>query len=61
MIHSRSMKDAECKALNCLDARFGSAVSAVGDIDLDGYQGRLIRYRFCVQVVLCVVLMDSAK
>jgi len=42
VIYSRSMKDAECTRLNCHDARFGFAVSAVGDVDLDGYQGTLI-------------------
>jgi len=42
VIYSRSMKDAECASLNCHDARFGFAVSAVGDVDLDGYQGRLM-------------------
>jgi len=36
------MKDAECAALNCHDARFGFAVAAIGDVDLDGFQGRLI-------------------
>jgi len=33
------MKDAECEILNCHDARFGFAVSAIGDVDLDGYEG----------------------
>jgi len=37
------MKEAECSQLNCHDARFGSAVSAIGDVDLDGYQGRLMQ------------------
>ena len=39
VIYSRKMKDAECEQLNCHDARFGFAVSAVGDVDRDGYQG----------------------
>jgi len=39
VIYSRKMKDAECEILNCHDARFGFAVSAIGDVDLDGYEG----------------------
>lgn len=39
VIYSRKMKDAECEQLNCHDARFGFAVSAVGDVDRDGYRG----------------------
>jgi len=39
VIYSRKMKDAECEQLNCHDARFGFAVSTIGDVDLDGYQG----------------------
>ena len=41
VIYSRTMKDAECARLNCHDARFGLAVSSIGDVDLDGYQGQL--------------------
>jgi len=41
VMYSRSMKDAECESLSCYDARFGFAVSAVGDVDRDGYQGQL--------------------
>jgi len=33
------MKEQECIQLNCHDARFGLAMTSVGDIDRDGYQG----------------------
>ena len=33
------MKDQECIQLDCQNARFGFALSAIGDVDLDGFQG----------------------
>jgi len=55
VIYSRSMKGAECATLNCHDARFGFAVSAIGDVDLDGYQGWLTVIQIPFQMVLCVL------
>jgi len=35
------MRDDECAQLNCHNAWFGLALATPGDIDQDGYQGRL--------------------
>ena len=39
VIESRKMKESECKALDCTNARFGASLANIGDIDLDGFQG----------------------
>ena len=39
-ITNRKMKDMECTELNCLNARFGFALSRIGDINRDGYDGK---------------------
>jgi len=36
-ITSRPMKEADCVQLDCFNARFGSTVASIGDIDKDGY------------------------
>lgn len=33
------MKDHECTELDCHNARFGSALAAIGDLDRDGFDG----------------------
>jgi len=40
-ILSRKIRDADCDELNCRAAWFGFALSAAGDLDQDGYQGKL--------------------
>jgi len=40
-ITSRSMSSAECDSLRCQDARFGYALTNIGDLDRDGYPGKL--------------------
>ena len=40
VIESRMMKKTECKQLDCTNARFGAALTNIGDIDLDGFQGK---------------------
>jgi len=39
------MSPAECDALNCEHARFGYALTNVGDLDKDGYPGQCITSR----------------
>jgi len=39
-INSRTMSSSECEHLQCEHARFGYAVSNVGDLDRDGFPGQ---------------------
>ena len=41
-ITSRTMSPAECEQLNCVDARFGFSLTALGDVDKDGFNGMSI-------------------
>jgi len=44
-IYSRKMKEMECKALDCHNARFGFALANAQDIDGDGYVGMISHLR----------------
>jgi len=41
-IISRRMKETECVELNCHDAWFGFSLSAIGDVDFDGFEGSVL-------------------
>ena len=40
-IKSRPMKADECKRFDCQNARFGFSLASAGDIDRDGFNGKL--------------------
>ena len=46
-IASRKMNESECSELDCQNARFGFALTSIGDVDRDGFGGKIsLLYKF---------------